>query len=115
MKHTFSLYPGGAAGAGLLMLRLHAALLLADLIFQRSSLAALPIGVLIFGVSLGLYSRIVNRLAVIVLGASLLAVPQISPIQIASQLSGLVALVLLGPGAFSIDARRFGHRVIYLS
>ena len=114
MRHTVSLYPGGAAGVGLLVLRLHVALLLADLLFQRSFLA-LPIGVLIFGVSVGLYSRIVHPLAVIVLGASLLAVPQISPIQMASQLSGLVALVLLGPGALSIDARRFGHRVIYLS
>lgn len=114
MRHIFSLYPGGPAGAGLLMLRLHVVLLLVDLAAAQVLPVALAISVLIPALALGLYTRIALSLAIAVFGASLFTSTHLAPVPFASELFSLIALGLLGPGALSIDAHRFGRRVIRL-
>jgi len=59
-----------------------------------------------------------TRLAALVLGAAvLLALPLSTTVQqllLAGHVGGCAAIALLGPGAYSADARRHGHRVIHL-
>jgi len=65
-----------------------------------------------------LVSGFATRLAALVLGLTVLAVlPFASPLQqslIAAHVGGCAAIALLGPGAYSLDARRHGHRVIHV-
>lgn len=59
-----------------------------------------------------------TRLAALCLGVAVAAALSASnPVQqllLAGHLGGCLAIALLGPGAFSVDARRHGRRVIHL-
>lgn len=118
MQRLFTMFPGGWPGAGLLLLRVAAALPL--LIGGSSPFWGMPQG--------GLYGRIIA----ISIGALLLAglwTPIAGGLQavielwiVLSQggeasvhllLAALgVSLVMLGPGAWSVDARLFGRKRI---
>jgi len=59
-----------------------------------------------------------TRAAAIVLGIAILAaLPFSASLQVpllAANLGGCAAMALLGAGAYSLDARRHGHRVIHV-
>jgi len=103
MKMTAPAYPDGLLGAGLAVLRFTmagATLALGHLPNLGGPaqwlLAALCVS-LVLGVGMR-WSALAGALALIVLG------PQTIPI-----IGGLAALILAGPGAFSIDARVWGR------
>lgn len=78
-----------------------------------------PLEYLIAGlVALLLTIGFATRLAAVFLGVAVAAaLPASNPVQqllLAGHLGGCAAIALLGPGAFSIDARRHGRRVIHL-
>ncbi|HEX7828066.1 MAG TPA: hypothetical protein VF787_00340 [Thermoanaerobaculia bacterium] len=112
MQRFFSAFPDGSPGAGLLLLRVAAgfALLMrgfALFVAHDATAGAIAIAVLALmaGVSLlaGFMTPIAGAIAVI---ASVNTTPLIDTAIISA------ALILLGPGAFSIDARLFGRREI---
>ncbi|MBO9707167.1 MAG: hypothetical protein J7521_03045 [Caulobacter sp.] len=105
MKMTVPIYPGGMLGGGLAVLRL--SLAAACLGFDRSpDLAGAGqwlLAVLCISMALGAgtrWSALAGALALIALGILLrdLAI-----------VGGMIALVLAGPGAYSIDARVGGR------
>lgn len=111
-------YPDGAAGLGLLLLRLCyapvalaiAAPALAAEPQLRYPLAGLVVVLLVLGLA--------TRLAALFLGVgtafALAASRADAPWLLVGHLGGCVAMVLLGAGAFSLDARLHGRRVIHL-
>ena len=124
----FSTYPGGAPGLGLLLLRIavSAALVIQGAAYVSSPHAKLDIWILAASVIIcaillvvGLFTSIVSLLAAMGVGAIALSLFR-SPIgnllsegmMIFNVVLTSLAIVLLGPGAFSLDARLFGRREI---
>ncbi len=122
MQRLFSSFADGLPGAGLLLLRLLAGMGLLDggIMSARSSLNPAqmvpPILAAVFGAMLiiGLFTPFAGIMAAavevwIALSHSGHGWPQIG-------LAGLcLGLVMIGPGAWSIDARLFGRKQIDLS
>jgi hypothetical protein len=120
MRRLFGTFPTGAPGCGLVLLRVVAALSLqADasgnlVLTQHASIPGVASILLSLALLVGLFTPVVALLAAAVetamLGAS-------APASIALMLQGPViclALALLGPGSYSLDARLFGSRVVVL-
>lgn len=113
-------YPDGVAGLALLFLRVACALValaVAALLSGSSLSANLPCVVAALG-ALGLILGFATRWIALLLGlAVLVAAPGTQLTQqwlLLGHLGGCAALALMGAGAFSIDARRHGRRVIQL-
>jgi len=109
-------FPGKYAGAGLLLLRLSAA---GSLIATHLSIPDLPtwrlcLAVLIaIGLGIGLRTRLLCGLSMLALVGHVAVDSAASTLAILS-LTDTVALALIGPGAFSVDARLFGRRTVIL-
>jgi len=113
----FSTFPSGAPGVGLLLLRLALAASLVDHGRQCICLAAptLPCAFLLVLACLlcfGFITPVVSSLSCLA-GLGDFAIAGYGNWQ-SAVLLGLtaIALALLGPGAYSIDGRRFGRRLI---
>ena len=109
-------FPGKSTGAGLLLLRLSAAGSLIAVQFSspdppswRLCLAAL----IAFGLGIGLRTRLLCGLSVLGLVAHVAMNPAASTLAVLSFVD-TAALALVGPGAFSLDARLFGRRTVIL-
>lgn len=109
MQRLYSMFPAGAAGIGLLLLRFQIALQLIGGADSMNASLAMPdwmfivLCLLSVCVGLGLLTPIVALIGAI--GGVLLFGPLLA------QLS-LLALALLGPGAYAVDARLFGRRLV---
>lgn len=110
------MFPGGGPGWGLLLLRLCAAG-----IFLRNVLAhpALSISAwelaavaLAAAICLGVFTPLACAGSCLVQALILSRPADRDPVQFAFSFGVTVALFLLGPGAFSVDSRRFGRRLI---
>lgn len=120
MTNYLCRFPDGAAGLGLLVLRTCYAPVpfgIATLLPPVAIGATVPR--LIAGVfALLLVSGLATRATAIALGiAVLVALVFSTPLQLSllvAHVGGCAAMALLGPGAYSLDARRHGHRVIHL-
>lgn len=116
MSSRIALFPGGSAGAGLLLLRVSVAVstLMLTAACIRASYIPHFLGVLVaIGLCGGLQTR---ALAAVSLFAALvcLVVPS-PPLGLASvHVISAIALALTGAGAFSLDARLFGRRTVTL-
>ena len=115
MKLRTSSYPGGVAGAGLALLRVSAAsttLFIASGLAPGSATAQIVAIGLAIGFCLGFHTRIVALLALV---ASLLfiAIMHAAQLAVVDALS-TGAVMLTGPGSFSLDARLFGRRTFTL-
>jgi putative oxidoreductase len=118
MVKFLSRYPDGGAGAGLLLLRFSCALVAYPVLVRLPlpppvlGLAWIPAAVIALTLALGFATRAV---ALLLAATALSAVPTLRVdmafIVIAHAGCG-GALALLGPGAYSIDARVFGRQVI---
>jgi hypothetical protein len=113
-------YPDGAAGLALLLLRVCCAVSAFGI---AAVLSALPVGATFLHLAAGLAALFLvvgfaARWVALLLGvASIGALAMSSPLQqlfLAGDIGGYAAIVLIGAGAFSIDARRHGRRVIRL-
>jgi hypothetical protein len=110
-------YPGGVAAPALLMLRLQAGLLAvteAIALGLCSGWPLVPLVLVMLALLIGLFTR--ATAALVTAGGIGLAVAQCGATGLAMFTGSLAcaALALLGAGAWSLDARMFGRRMILL-
>jgi hypothetical protein len=120
MRRLFGTFPTGAPGCGLVLLRVVAALSLqADasghlVLTQQASIPGVALILLSLALLVGLFTPVVALFAAVIEAAML---GSSTSTGIALMLQGpmlCVALALLGPGGYSLDARLFGSRVVVL-
>jgi len=118
-RHAYR-YPDGAVGLALLFVRMCYAIVAFGV---AATLSATPAGASIFHLAAGLAALFLligfaTRLVALLLGmAVVIALAMSSPTQqliLVGHIGGCAAIMLIGAGAFSIDARRHGRRVINL-
>lgn len=117
MKQLFSAHPAGLAGAALLLLRCALALFVATTateLFPVRQWAALILDVLAVSLAAGFATRLIAALAALAGLALLLGGGCAQPMLLLTQVMDAAALAMIGPGAFSIDARLFGRATIRL-
>lgn len=115
MKSMFLAFPGGSVGVGLLLLRLSVAGSLTATLLGSADVPAW-IQFLSILLSIGLCAGVLTRLLA---GLSILAVAavvtdSVAPVLVILNLADAIALAMIGPGAFSVDARLFGRRTVVL-
>jgi uncharacterized membrane protein YphA (DoxX/SURF4 family) len=120
MRRLFGTFPTGAPGCGLVLLRVVAALSLqADasgqlVLTQHASIPGVALILLSLALLAGLFTPVVALLAAAI-ETAMLGVSASASIALMLQGSVIcVALALLGPGSYSLDARLFGSRVVVL-
>lgn len=113
-------YPDGTVGLALLLIRICYAFVAFGV---AAALSAIPVSAGFLHVAAGLVALslvagFATRLIALLLGAAVVvALVTSSPVQqllLAGHIGGCAAIALIGAGAFSIDARRHGRRVIRL-
>ncbi|MBD9469610.1 hypothetical protein [Pseudoxanthomonas sp. PXM01] len=111
-------FPDGVVGAGLLVLRVGGALAIVGhaMATQSTRGGAAMLYLLVTLLVIALLAGIVCRAAALLACGVVIALLAGSghPVMSAGHLALLVAMVLLGPGAFSLDARLHGRRVIHI-
>ena len=131
LRSTFTIFPDGLSGLGLLLLRTAAGVVLVAcgvihfIAWPEAKLWPLTVAALssICGLLLlvGLFNWLACSLGVLIsLGSAvgLIHVPVFSVLsaQVSAVFTAVIAVALLclGPGAYSLDARRHGHREIII-
>lgn len=121
MQGYSSSFPRGGAGAGLLLLRLAVAM---QLLFMQGAGGAAPwwqlalLGLLALLLALGMLTPVCGALCAMLhllcltMAGTGPAAPGVVAPAIAAVTAG--ALVLMGPGAYALDARLFGRRRLIL-
>lgn len=118
VQRLFSMFPPGGAGIGLLVLRISVAatfVLIAANRTDMSSIHPLIVGALVVAVCLtiGFLTPYLTFIVCVYALVNLFgASAHLEILLLASLLLSSAALGLLGPGAYSIDARLFGRRVV---
>src|SRR5688572_27533349 len=116
MKSMFLAYPGGGAGVGLLLLRLSVAGSFTAMLLGSRDLPAwmLFLAILVsIGLCAGFLARLLAGLSVLA-AVTTLVVQSVAPALAILNLADAIALAMIGPGAFSVDARLFGRRTVVL-
>ena len=116
VQRLYSMFPAGAPGCGLLALRCAvawAALAQVRVGEDVTTLQAGAVLVLAAALLLGVYTPIAAGLVALLLLCSLSG----ASTSVAAGLGMVIALavILLGPGAYSVDAHRLGRRVVTLA
>lgn len=120
MSNYICRYPDGVAGLGLLVIRLGYALAAFGVVaippadFVGDTLPRLVAGLIALSLSIGLAARWAALFLGIAVAVALAGVDHGQKMLLAGHVAGCALIVLVGPGAFSIDARRHGRRVIHL-
>jgi len=110
----FSTFPSARPGIGLLLLRVSVAV---GLVLSFSWHQGIPFAVVAaswlvcVALCIGYYTPVAALLAFVLQGV-LVCLRLLSPEAGVLVLLDALALALLGPGAYSLDARRFGRRVL---
>lgn len=117
MKHNFLVFPAGSTGVALLLIRASVSI---SLLFPPygsippRSATAVACAVLAVAVGIGVFTRVVALVAALVglaVAAAAAGPPSLAFMTFALQST---ALALIGPGAVSVDARRFGRKTLHL-
>ena len=114
MQKLFSMFPRGAPGLALLLLRLFVgAVLVSDAVTAVPALNVVLACVLVacalavvVGVTTPIAAVLAALIEMIALNGHSIALHAFAPIVIG------VSLALMGPGAYSLDARMFGRRLL---
>jgi hypothetical protein len=118
MQRLFSMFPPGWPGLGLVLLRVSVAVsVLHDTYDTQKELPGwtlIALAVLSVTLSAGFLTPMVAVLALVVRLVSLIGVSGGGEGGICMTILSALALAMLGPGAYSIDACRFGRRVVVL-
>lgn len=123
LQRYFSTFPTGAPGIGLLLLRLSLSLsLLSDAGAAAGAFAPAAMVPVVLATAtslvlvLGLWTPLVAVMVAVATGAAhvLAWAPPVAPVAWPVLVDALV-LALLGPGAYSLDARLFGRREVLVS
>ena len=123
MQKLFSAFPGGWPGLGLLLLRaLVGVTLIAQILSYvgstKLSVLSLVLTALVLIIASCLLVGFMTPIAAMVIGLGAIALAASSFIETNQTLLNVIvlttAIALLGPGAFSIDARMFGRREILI-
>jgi uncharacterized membrane protein YphA (DoxX/SURF4 family) len=131
LQRTFSTFPGGRAGVGLLLLRVALGAELAWCSYAllipwqstKAHVAAIATLILASGISLVLgFLTLLSSVCAAILSLGILALwlpasaSDIDAFRLSSAFAAIIALSLafIGPGAYSIDARRYGRREIII-
>lgn len=117
MNQLFSAYPAGLAGGALLLFRFALALFVAttaSAVFALQYWPALLLDLLAVALAAGFSTRLVAAVLGVAGGIMLLRGGCAMPMLLSTQILDAAGLALIGPGAFSIDARLFGRATIRL-
>jgi hypothetical protein len=114
------MFPTGAAGVALVLLRLSAAAMLLMIVFPRgegvsSQWALAGLSVLAAFFLLGAFTPALCALCCCIEIAAIFGLRGVDAIHMLFSIVETAALALLGPGGYSVDARMFGRRRIILS
>jgi hypothetical protein len=117
MQRLFSMFPGGMAGLGLIILRICVVSSLLTIAFDRGPLAfaswtGVGVGLLSLLMVVGALTPAACAVGALVETSYLMLRQGTDRRYIVFALLVIAALGLLGPGAFSIDARLFGRRLL---
>jgi putative oxidoreductase len=116
MRHVGPFFPGGGTGAGLLLIRLSvsASLLIAASVDNLTPVR-LPLALLLSApIAIGYGTRIATGLSICLI-SYLYVTGHGSLLGSTPQIVTALALVLTGPGAFSLDAYVFGRSTIVMA
>jgi hypothetical protein len=115
MERLYPIFPTGWPGLGLALLRLAVSVHLMALAsaHERAPLAGLALLLLAGLLLLGLVTTLAGAIALLA-EVAVTAMGGAWTLPVALLLLDPVLLVLLGPGAYSLDARLFGRRLITL-
>lgn len=111
------MFPAGAAGWGLLLLRVCAAGMLIRncTAYATASIATLEITgvvILVGGLCLGGFTPVACGASVLMQTFIMVCAHGVDPFQFVFSFCVAAAVFLVGPGAFSLDSRLFGRRLI---
>jgi hypothetical protein len=117
VQRLFSMFPGGSAGVALMILRVCAGGLLLMCAFTRGQFDSpgwpvIGMGSILLLMGVGALTPIACAVGAFVEAFYILHSHGTDMLQAIFALLVTVALALLGPGAFSVDAKLFGRRLI---
>jgi hypothetical protein len=120
VQRLFSMFPTGAAGVALILLRVSVAgTLFAQWMSQGNPAAHIwastAVGLLGVSICLGLFTPVSSIACCLIEVAMLLDMKGLAFIPLISSILVAASLGLLGPGAYSLDARMFGRRLVVSS
>ncbi len=120
MQRLFSMFPTGAAGIALALLRLTAAAMLLMIAYPRGDFILPPwafagLSVLAVFLFLGAFTPILCTLCCCLELAAVFGLQGVDAVHMVFSIVDTAALGLLGPGGYSLDARMFGRRRVILS
>jgi hypothetical protein len=118
VQKLFVTFPNGAPGVGLLLLRFAVGVSLATLAVGSGE-QSLMLWIVTIGIALtltiGFMTPIAALLVVLLHGITVLLTGFANDPTDAAAIAQALALALLGPGAYSLDSRLFGRRLIFES
>jgi hypothetical protein len=119
MQRLFSIFPTGAAGVALVVLRFSAAAALVMYGIRHPFFAtsftflalAFPAGAL----CVGFFTPYAAGIGCVIECAAIFRSPDQAALPIIFSILNTAAVGMLGPGAYSLDARLFGRRIVHFS